>query len=163
MNYPFIPVNSSINKIIPDMKKILLFSALISLSVFVSCNKQEIGEEIIPTSQDQTTLTTTDGTSDLGTVNAANALTADFSIDNDKDQVNETEDVLLTNKSTNAVSYFWDFGNGDTSTAANPSYQYKIHGYYDVTLRTTDAEGNTKQVSHQIQVLCLFGGEDHNE
>ena len=41
------------------------------------------------------------------------------------------------------VSYAWDFGNGATSTAANPSYVYTIAGSYTATLTVTDNMGIT--------------------
>ncbi len=39
------------------------------------------------------------------------------------------------------VQYFWDFGDGSTSTSANPSHQYTQEGTYDVKLRITTASG----------------------
>jgi PKD repeat protein len=43
--------------------------------------------------------------------------------------------VQFTNVSTLAVSsWFWDFGDGTTSTQAQPSHQYAANGSYDVTL-----------------------------
>ncbi len=41
------------------------------------------------------------------------------------------------------VSYAWDFGNGATSTAANPSNVYTIAGSYTATLTVTDNMGIT--------------------
>jgi PKD repeat protein len=40
-------------------------------------------------------------------------------------------------------SYAWDFGDGGTSTAANPSHTYLLAGDYDVVLTVTDNEGAT--------------------
>ena len=42
--------------------------------------------------------------------------------------------VQFINSSTNAISYLWKFGNGDTSTAANPVYTYTNAGIYTDTL-----------------------------
>ena len=39
------------------------------------------------------------------------------------------------------VSYSWSFGDGATSTAANPSHSYANSGNYTVTLTVTDDEG----------------------
>lgn len=38
------------------------------------------------------------------------------------------------------TSWLWDFGNGDTSTAQNPSHTYSMHGYYTVTLTVGNGE-----------------------
>ncbi len=40
-------------------------------------------------------------------------------------------------------SYEWDFGDGKTSTDANPVHQYKSAGTYAVTLKVTDDRQNT--------------------
>ncbi|HLO55376.1 MAG TPA: PKD domain-containing protein, partial [Saprospiraceae bacterium] len=50
----------------------------------------------------------------------------------------------FTNASTavsGIASYEWDFGDGSTSTAANPSHTYITTGTYYVTLRVTDNNG----------------------
>ncbi|TRZ43495.1 malectin domain-containing carbohydrate-binding protein [Robertkochia solimangrovi] len=45
-----------------------------------------------------------------------------------------TDDVLVT-------EYLWDFGDGSTSTEANPTHQFTTAGIYDVVLTVTDAAG----------------------
>lgn len=48
----------------------------------------------------------------------------------------------FTNGSTgNAVSYLWNFGDGGTSTDANPVYSYNAEGTYSVTLTAFNANG----------------------
>lgn len=42
---------------------------------------------------------------------------------------------------TNATSYQWDFGDGSTSTQANPTHTYNNFGSYNVTLIAKDANG----------------------
>ena len=42
--------------------------------------------------------------------------------------------VVLTNKSTNATSYEWDFYDGSTSTEKNPTHRYSGKGSYNITL-----------------------------
>lgn len=38
------------------------------------------------------------------------------------------------NLSVNADNYFWNFGNGDTDTTANPTYTYTESGQFEITL-----------------------------
>jgi len=45
--------------------------------------------------------------------------------------------VTFTNASLNAKGYLWDFGNGQTSTEANPVVNYDTFGIYTVTLTST--------------------------
>ena len=45
--------------------------------------------------------------------------------------------VNFTNKSQNAESYIWDFGNGITSNETSPSYTYNEVGTYTVQLTST--------------------------
>lgn len=40
-----------------------------------------------------------------------------------------------------ATSYFWDFGDGFTSTSPNPSHTYNAYGAYTVKLKVTNASG----------------------
>lgn len=42
--------------------------------------------------------------------------------------------IVLNNKSSNAVSYKWDFGDGNTSTDMNPIHRYASKGVYKVRL-----------------------------
>ncbi len=42
--------------------------------------------------------------------------------------------VAFTNTSTNALTYIWLFGDGGTTSFANPTYYYQITGTYNVTL-----------------------------
>lgn len=51
--------------------------------------------------------------------------------------------VTFSNTSTNASSYLWNFGNGQTSTQANPTVTYNQLGTYDVQLIATGPGGCT--------------------
>jgi PKD repeat protein len=42
-----------------------------------------------------------------------------------------------------SIEYRWEFGDGQTSTSANPSHTYEEAGTYTVTLRVTDNQGAT--------------------
>ncbi len=49
-------------------------------------------------------------------------------------------------------SYFWQFGDGNISTSANPVYTYSQPGYYTVKLTVTDNEGESTTDEMQIYV-----------
>lgn len=63
--------------------------------------------------------------------------TAKFSLSNDGCMA--PCDPGFTNQSSNATSYSWDFGDGNTSTADNPSHTYTNSGTYQVKLTAKDA------------------------
>ena len=44
------------------------------------------------------------------------------------------ESILFTNQSSNSQTYIWDFGDGGTSSATNPTYSYGSVGTYTITL-----------------------------
>jgi PKD repeat protein len=62
-------------------------------------------------------------------------------------------DVSFTNTATTsgaAGTYLWTFGDGNTSTAENPTHSYTANGTYNVTLKITDATtgcSNTSAIS----------------
>lgn len=139
------------------MNKAILFVALIFVAAFSACtNGGLVGDHTL---SNQELLS---ATSDIA-FSHDKQVKADFTIDNDKGKVLENETLLLTNNSTNAVSYYWDFGNGVSSSEAEPSYQYKMHGNYSITLTVTDASGKSHKSSQDILVLCIFGGGDHSK
>ncbi len=49
--------------------------------------------------------------------------------------------VNFTNNSTNGESYFWDFGDGTTSNAFEPSHIFNSVGTFTVALAVTGADG----------------------
>ncbi|MEV5357087.1 PQQ-dependent sugar dehydrogenase [Streptomyces sp. NPDC052693] len=51
-----------------------------------------------------------------------------------------------------ALSHAWTFGDGATSTAANPSHTYTANGQYTATLKVTDTTGKSATASVQITV-----------
>lgn len=50
------------------------------------------------------------------------------------DFTSDGQTVIFTNLSQNSDSFMWDFGDGDTSTLANPTHTYAVPGIYNVTL-----------------------------
>ncbi len=63
-----------------------------------------------------------------GAIQVAPPPQADFTISGDG------LSIVLANLSTYADSYFWDFGDGNTSAAASPTHTYGSSGDYEVSL-----------------------------
>jgi len=59
--------------------------------------------------------------------------------------------ISFTNKSMNATSYIWDFGDGSSSTLVNPVHIYITKGLYAVKL-TANGNGGTNSISKNIQI-----------
>lgn len=60
--------------------------------------------------------------------------------------------VAFTNTSSYGTSYVWNFGDGNTSTLANPTHVYAVDGFYDVTLSVTNNCG-TETIMNTIAVF----------
>jgi len=50
------------------------------------------------------------------------------------------------------LTYHWDFGDGNTSSAFEPTHTYAELGYYTVTLTVTDGWGASSTASYGVQV-----------
>jgi PKD repeat protein len=77
---------------------------------------------------------------------------ADF---NSPSQLNldESSSIGFQDASENAVSWFWNFGNGQTSTLQNPSVTYSTQGSYVVSMTITDVAGCTSTKTKIVQVV----------
>ncbi len=72
-------------------------------------------------------------------------------------------EVTFTNNSFEAGSYSWNFGDGGTSTAAEPTHTYSSAGTYTVTLTGTKGSGTatatkTVTISGVLTEANLVGG-----
>ncbi|MEM6263577.1 MAG: PKD domain-containing protein, partial [Bacteroidota bacterium] len=81
---------------------------------------------------------------------------ADFTADH---PINCTDNpITFVSMSTGVgLSYFWDFGDGNTSILANPSHSYAQPGNYNVSLRVMDVNGcdSTLIRANYIQIQDL--------
>ncbi|WP_317045517.1 PKD domain-containing protein, partial [Algoriphagus antarcticus] len=69
-----------------------------------------------------------------------------------------TETTVSFNSSSSTddkaiTSYGWDFGDGTSSTEANPTHTFTTAGTYSVSLTVTDAEGLSDVATIQIEVF----------
>ncbi len=86
------------------------------------------------------------------------------------DTYNEGEEVQFYNTSEDAVSFFWDFGDGGTSTKINPSHIYTKAGAYEVKLVAYGRDNKDETYSMlnittsykptKLNVLVLYFGTD---
>ncbi len=66
--------------------------------------------------------------------------------------------VSFTDSSTNSpTSWAWDFGNGTSSTAQNPTATYSAAGTYTVTLRASNSGGTSTAATKTITVTAPGG------
>jgi PKD repeat protein len=61
--------------------------------------------------------------------------------------------VDLDNRTTNAISYIWDFGNGDTSHLRKPEFTYSDTGTYRLNLIATSIEGCKDSADQELYAL----------
>jgi PKD repeat protein len=72
-------------------------------------------------------------------------VSADFEIIDDN-----TGWIQFENSSSNATSYLWDFGNGQTSTEANPTIELEENDYIITLIASNDCTADT--ISQSISV-----------
>ncbi|MDD1770411.1 MAG: PKD domain-containing protein, partial [Methanomassiliicoccales archaeon] len=68
----------------------------------------------------------------------------------------EKEDITFVDGSQSfnyLVSWFWDLGDGNTSTLKNPTHAYLRNRTYTVSLTVHEVDGSWNSTSHQIVVL----------
>jgi Tol biopolymer transport system component len=70
--------------------------------------------------------------------------------------------ATFTDQSTDddgqVVAWQWNFGDGATSTARNPSHTYAAGGTYPVSLTVTDDHGAQSTVAHDVEVCGTLPG-----
>lgn len=103
-------------------------SGVVTLSPIVSTNYMAIGTNV-------------DGCSDTVEIyiHVHVPPVADFNLVFDTCNIPAT--FTFTNSSTESINFFWDFGDGFTSTATNPNHVYSTPGNYTITLIAYDMHG----------------------
>lgn len=61
--------------------------------------------------------------------------------------------IDFSNLSGSATDYVWDFGDGSTSTAKNPSHTYAEIGNYTVTLSASDKLGVVNSLTRTVEII----------
>ena len=67
--------------------------------------------------------------------------------------VNEDLDVQYKNLSSFSLHAHWDFGDGNSSSERHPRHSYQTRGIYEVSLSSTNAQGEQVHHSETITVL----------
>lgn len=63
-------------------------------------------------------------------------------------------DTVITTNIDSITDYFWEFGDGFTSTEMNPIHDYTIPGTYTVSLTILNVNGCNNTVSHEVEVYA---------
>lgn len=73
----------------------------------------------------------------------------------DKTIVEVSDSIRFTDLSTNSpTNWFWDFGDGETSTSQNPNHVYQETGTYSVSLSVSNSDGaDSLSMSDYINVI----------
>ncbi|MBW7845395.1 MAG: T9SS type A sorting domain-containing protein [Bacteroidia bacterium] len=72
----------------------------------------------------------------------------------------ETKKIEFSNQSTNATSYLWSFGDGDTSTLYQPNHTYASSGKY--TVRLIAQKCNQYDTTYQEVQISSVGVNEHS-
>jgi gliding motility-associated-like protein len=75
------------------------------------------------------------------TITVNEAPVADFEVN--PAETNRFEEIQFINRSSNAVNYVWNFGDGESSELYEPTHSYASSGIYDVTLSVWSEAGCT--------------------
>lgn len=69
------------------------------------------------------------------------------------------EEIRAVNRSEGGDSYWWDFGDGNSSTEFEPTHRYEQAGTYDVTLIVTNQYGCSDTLTIEKAVFADDGGK----
>tara|TARA_B100000809_G_scaffold230609_1_gene245171 strand:- start:1102 stop:2343 length:1242 start_codon:yes stop_codon:yes gene_type:complete len=84
------------------------------------------------------------------TINPAVNLTSDFILIQDTVYISNGGNINILNNSQNAMSYYWEFDDGNSSNNLNPTYAYSYIGNYNITLSSNNnncTSSSTKNIT----------------
>jgi large repetitive protein len=65
--------------------------------------------------------------------------------------------ITFQNKSVgNIISYFWDFGDGNTSSEVSPTHTYQKPGKFTIKLQAIDEYGCIQEIEKEIELTDYF-------
>ena len=70
--------------------------------------------------------------------------------------INNSQIVVFTNFSYDGVSWFWNFGDGNTSIEESPWHKYDSEGIYKITLKVTSLEGCIDSAVYKSPVVVDY-------
>lgn len=76
-------------------------------------------------------------------------MTAAFSIEG---KLHAPTSLVFGNQSKGAVSYLWNFGDGNTSNEERPSHRYRSSGNFDIQLTATNESGRSETATKSVQI-----------
>jgi hypothetical protein len=70
--------------------------------------------------------------------------------------INNSQIVVFTDYSTNAVTWHWNFGDGSVSVEENPWHKYEYRGLYYVTLTVASKDGCIDSLEYKSPINVDF-------
>ena len=70
--------------------------------------------------------------------------------------INNSQVVVFTNFSFNAVSWLWNFGDGNTSMEESPWHKYESEGKYTITLKVTSKDECTDSSAYKSPIVVDY-------
>jgi hypothetical protein len=89
-----------------------------------------------------------------------NLTTYDFAAAFSYAQTGGGNQISFTSNSINAVSYLWDFGDGNTSTQQNPTHVYTSTGTFNVRLIIFNSNNSCSRKATETVVVTTTGIDD---
>lgn len=99
-------------------------------------------------------------TADLVRVTRGEGPTANFTVNQQGDvELAFQPEVQFTDQSQNAVAWFWDFDDGNTSTERNPRYRFRVVKNHAVRLTVLSANGCAATATRNLNVVTSIEKE----